>query len=384
MSGRAAATAVAVFALLPVAGAQAALAPSEAPVLLSPATPSGIALAWTPGDAVVSLDGGGGNGRGNGNGNGNGNGRGRGNGGGDEVVPVEQSVLRAPGPCAAPLGPSVVVATLPDAGTATFTDVVAEGTYCYSIRATAADLAAASPGLTVVVTAPAPALGLPPAIELPPAAPVLVAPAVLPIAPVRGLDLLAPSRPSGLTVVVPRVRTASARIDVRVRWINPTTSDLDHVMLVANARRAPRDAGDGTVVFRGSAASCTLSLRAGEKRFLALFAVDRAGNLSPAARQVVSLAALVSLRPLSGSVLHTAPLLTWKPRAGAAYYNLQVFHDGKRVLVAWPTRASYSLTGLPLRQGTYVWFVWPALGARSAAPRFGTMIGRATFRYLQG
>jgi hypothetical protein len=95
----------------------------------------------------------------------------------------------------------------------------------------------------------------------------------------------------------------------------------------------------------------------------------------------VSLTSLFALRPLSGSVLRAAPRLTWKPKARAAYYNVQVFRNGKRVLLGWPAHPFYRLGSHKLVPGTYVWFVWPAIKHKHAGPRFGDLIGRATFVY---
>jgi hypothetical protein len=92
---------------------------------------------------------------------------------------------------------------------------------------------------------------------------------------------------------------------------------------------------------------------------------------------------LIPLRPLTGSAVHAAPVLRWEPRKGAAYYNVQVFHQGKRVLVAWPQRPSYRFPAGKLEPGTYVWFVWPALARTHASPRFDGLIGRATFTYVR-
>ena len=60
---------------------------------------------------------------------------------------------------------------------------------------------------------------------------------------------------------------------------------------------------------------------------------------------------------------------------------MQLFHNGKRVLVDWPTRASYRIPSAKLEPGVYVWFVWPAVRHLGAAPTFGPLIGRATFVY---
>ena len=40
--------------------------------------------------------------------------------------------------------------------------------------------------------------------------------------------------------------------------------------------------------------------------------------------------------------------------------------------------------GIPpgrLKEGTYVWFVWPAVQHKGGSPSFGKLIGRATFTY---
>jgi hypothetical protein len=75
------------------------------------------------------------------------------------------------------------------------------------------------------------------------------------------------------------------------------------------------------------------------------------------------------------------PRLSWKAKEGTAYYNVQLFRNGKRVLVGWPSRASFSLAGKTLEPGIYTWFVWPAVKHKSGTPTFGDLIGRATFVY---
>jgi hypothetical protein len=170
---------------------------------------------------------------------------------------------------------------------------------------------------------------------------------------------------------------------VTVRWGNPAAADLDRVELLFNRKRAPRNMLDGRVIYRGLAQSFVLTLRAGQTGHLAVFAVDHSGNVSAPARTIVSLAALIPLRPLSGSALHAAPVLSWEPRKGATYYNLQVFRAGKRMLLAWPSTASYRLPAEKLQPGTYVWFVWPAFEGKHSTPRFADLIGRATFVYAR-
>jgi hypothetical protein len=79
--------------------------------------------------------------------------------------------------------------------------------------------------------------------------------------------------------------------------------------------------------------------------------------------------------------VNAAPLLTWTAKEGTVYYNVQVFRDGKRVLVGWPSQPSYQLPANALAHGTYTWFVWPAVKHKGATPTFGDLIGRATFFY---
>ena len=76
-----------------------------------------------------------------------------------------------------------------------------------------------------------------------------------------------------------------------------------------------------------------------------------------------------------------APRLTWKATEGTAYYNVQVFRNGKRILTDWPSQASFTLPTTLLEPGTYTWFVWPALKGKGSSATFGDLIGRATFIY---
>ncbi len=73
------------------------------------------------------------------------------------------------------------------------------------------------------------------------------------------------------------------------------------------------------------------------------------------------------------------PTLRWRAQRGATYYNVQIFRGSRRVLNAWSADARLKVPKGVLRQGrSYVWVVWPATGARSAA-RYGAAIGRSTF-----
>jgi hypothetical protein len=196
-------------------------------------------------------------------------------------------------------------------------------------------------------------------------------------------DKIAPHAPTKVAVVRSRSRsrTSATLVPLTLRWVNPKADDLDRVVVVLNLRRQPRGPADGTVVYTGLRPSATFKLRAGLSGYVALFAVDSSGNASDPARRTVSLASLIPLRPLTGSKVNAAPRLTWEAKDGTAYYNVQVFRDGKRILTDWPSTASIRLPARLLEPGTYTWFVWPALKGKGSAATFGDLIGRATFVY---
>jgi hypothetical protein len=194
-----------------------------------------------------------------------------------------------------------------------------------------------------------------PVAVVPVAAPAPVAPLAAAPTPARP----APHAPTKLSVVVPRARHGAAPVPVALHWRNPVGVDLDRVVVVLNHARPPRTPADGSIVYRGLGTATTLKLRPARGGFVALFAVDRSGQVSHAARRIVSLAR-AALRPLSGSVVSKRPRLSWRARRHTAYYNLQVFHKGKRILVRWPARATYRIPAGRLEPGTYVG-TWPAL-----------------------
>jgi hypothetical protein len=202
-----------------------------------------------------------------------------------------------------------------------------------------------------------------------------------PSAPITGTgaDKVAPKSPTKVSVVLPRSKTLRANVRVTLSWVKPTASDLARVIVVLNLRRAPRGPADGQRVYNGLGTSVTLKMQAGEVGYAALFAYDASGNASPAARRVITLPSLSPLRPLTGSVVQAPPLLAWKAKQGTKYYNVQLFRNGKRVLVAWPSAASYQLPRSKVGPGNYVWYVWPAVKITNGTPVFGALIGRANF-----
>jgi hypothetical protein len=80
-----------------------------------------------------------------------------------------------------------------------------------------------------------------------------------------------------------------------------------------------------------------------------------------------------------------APVVRW-PRTNAPYFNLILWHAGRRVLDAWPTTSqlripsSWQSGGVThrLERGVYLWFVYPGVGARTQN-RYGGLLAHGTF-----
>jgi hypothetical protein len=77
--------------------------------------------------------------------------------------------------------------------------------------------------------------------------------------------------------------------------------------------------------------------------------------------------------------------ITWPRVAGATYYDLVVWQDGRRVLDLWPTAAAVSVPqnvsdagGDDLGAGHYLWFAYPGFGAKSAR-QYGALAGSGAF-----
>ncbi len=202
-------------------------------------------------------------------------------------------------------------------------------------------------------------------------------PAVPPVA--RAADKKAPGAPKKLTATLALTKAGAKTARVTLRWVKPTARDLDHVIVVLNLAHAPKNPTDGTLMYSGLGDSAVLRLRSGRSGYVAVFAYDQSDNVSKPARKRISAASPVALLPLKGAVVDAAPHLTWTAKKDSAYYNVQIFRNGQRVLIAWPSRASYNVPKGKLASGTYVWFVWPAVKSGGASPKFADLIGRSTF-----
>jgi hypothetical protein len=169
-------------------------------------------------------------------------------------------------------------------------------------------------------------------------------------------------------------------------WSRPDDADFDHVrVLIATARKGAK-AVPRKVVYSGRGTQYT------NKRFkndvyhrYRILSYDRRGNRSHGVDVVVAPSALLRL-PKAGAVVHAPPRLAWAGVGRAAFYNVQVYFSGRKVLSAWPNRPaaalkkrwSYSGRSFRLRKGTYSWYVWPAFGSRQKV-RYGRPLGMSTF-----
>jgi hypothetical protein len=148
------------------------------------------------------------------------------------------------------------------------------------------------------------------------------------------------------------------------------------VLRSANGSRLLDTRADASLHDRG--------LRNGRRYGYRIEAVDQAGNVATRAVSVVPGPRL--LTPANGVTLDGPPLLRWTPVQHAAYYNVQLFRRGRKVLSAWPARPRLRLEGAwqyggrryTLRPAKYTWLVWPGRGARSRND-YGPLIGRGTF-----
>jgi hypothetical protein len=169
-----------------------------------------------------------------------------------------------------------------------------------------------------------------------------------------------------------------------LRWTSTSRSDRFRLERLARREKTPPR------IFRGirDTSFKDTSIKAGREYLYRLSAHDPAGNVS----KRVSLLALPKVLTLEKLPyvprVAVSPILRWKAVAGAAYYHVQLFRSGKRILAAWPSGRQLALRPVwhwsggryRLEHGTYRWYVWAGTGPRSAAhyKRLGTAAFRVT------
>jgi hypothetical protein len=88
------------------------------------------------------------------------------------------------------------------------------------------------------------------------------------------------------------------------------------------------------------------------------------------------------VKPTGGAGGPAMQSLQWKAVAGATYYNLVLWRDGKRILDLWPTSPRVVVHGASvnygprarLSPGRYLWFEYPGFGTKPAR-HYGALAG---------
>jgi hypothetical protein len=196
---------------------------------------------------------------------------------------------------------------------------------------------------------------------------------------------------------------ARVRAEITVRGIVLRWKASKDTFAVGVVRRPGLEGKKPSTLYSGRAALFTdRRLRKGVKYRYTVTAYDEAGNgavkglavkadvttkpttVSRPSRPAATKPALT--KPALGARVKTPPLLAWRAVPKASYYNVQLFLGGQKIMTVWPSNTSFQLPRswkfqgrtYRLRPGTYRWYVWPGLGARSAN-RYGKLIGTRTF-----
>jgi len=170
---------------------------------------------------------------------------------------------------------------------------------------------------------------------------------------------------------------------VTLSWQLPADPDFAFVSITRRlGTMAP------VLIYSGTDARFTdWGVRRGRTYTYVVTTQDLARNRSTGiARTVTVPTASRLLAPAAGARLSAPPLLRWRPVARATYYNVQIWRSGRKILSVWPGRTQYRVrsswrfggASYRLTPGRYRWYVWPGLGARSAA-RYGRLLGQSTF-----
>lgn len=179
------------------------------------------------------------------------------------------------------------------------------------------------------------------------------------------------------------LRALAAKSRVGLSWKSPTDWDYDRLVV----RRAPRETSMWRVVYEGrSATSFTDRDVQNDIEYVYEAAVyDTAGNVSASVSTQARPSAFLS--PRWSAVLKRPPALRWAAVRKAAYYNIQVWRNGRKILSRWPGGPRFRLKRTwrhegrrySLGDGTYFAYAWPGFGSRNAG-RYGRLIGWTKFR----
>jgi hypothetical protein len=149
--------------------------------------------------------------------------------------------------------------------------------------------------------------------------------------------------------------------------------------------RRSSDRGKESVVYQGTASSFVdRSVLNGVKYVYVVVAADAARHTD--SEKVEALPKGPLRAPAEKESVRRPPLLRWVPVRKAAFYNIQVFRNGRKILSAWPVKTRLQLRKTwkwngrrrALVPGTYRWFVWPAY-KRKQGIRYGRPLGFSDF-----
>jgi hypothetical protein len=175
-----------------------------------------------------------------------------------------------------------------------------------------------------------------------------------------------------------KVKVAPADDVVRLDWAAAGAASVE-------VSRSPGRGDDAhTMLYRGTGTRLVDRAVRNGRRYEYLFkAKDQAGNAASRTIAVVPGPRLLS--PAPRARVSEPPVLRWTPVEDASYYNVQLFHEGRKVLSTWPSRARFALRRRweyqgrrRLEPGRYRWIVWPGMGPRSRRD-YGPAIGRRSF-----
>jgi hypothetical protein len=168
-----------------------------------------------------------------------------------------------------------------------------------------------------------------------------------------------------------------------LRWGSPLSAGADSVTVLQSGSPSRPPSRE---IYRGGGSRFVITGFAnGVYRRYRIIASDKAGNVSPAVDVVVKPSALL-LAPHDGARVPGPPLLRWRAAPGAAYYNVQLFRRGQKLLSTWPRTPQLPLTESwtylgqerHLAPGRYTWFVWPGFGPL-ARGSYGSLLGQGSF-----
>jgi hypothetical protein len=179
------------------------------------------------------------------------------------------------------------------------------------------------------------------------------------------------------------LKAAAGDRRVTVSW--QTTGDTESVQVVRTPGLGSEQA---SVVFSGPGRKFQDDRVANGRRYVyEINVADAAGNVEDRTVAVIPHPHLVSPARLKVFRPGQPPVLEWTPVRRASYYNVQLFRNGRKILSAWPEKASYQVKKRwrylgkrrRLVPGRYRWVVWPGYGARSESD-YGKRLGPKSFR----